>query len=240
LAQRAPLLLLTRPEAQAARFAKTFADRFGTGFDIVTAPIMEIVLADAPIALDGVGGLVFTSENGVAGFAAMSGRRDLPAYCVGDRTAQAARQAGLDARSARGTAADLVAEIAADPPKGGLLHLRGEHARGDVCGNLRDHRLAAADQVVYAQHARPLPPEVLEAVAAAPVTLLPLFSPRSAELVSEDLRGQPGRLVLVTISPATTAAWAGPEPLSLHEASRPDGEGMMEALAAAIHDLTTP
>ncbi|ARE40566.1 Uroporphyrinogen-III synthase [Rhodovulum sp. P5] len=233
-------MLLTRPRMQSDRFARAFADRFGTGFQVVTAPIMEIALFDTPIPLTGVGGLVFTSENGVAGFAKVSDRRDLPAYCVGDRTAQAARMAGLTARSAAGTAEDLVTAIAADPPDGGLLHLRGEHARGDVSATLAAKGLAAMERVVYAQRALSLPEEVFAAVAQAPLTLLPLFSPRSAVLVSYQLAGRSGRLALVTMSPAVTEAWAGPEPIALHEAERPDAAAMMDGLGALIGGLTVP
>lgn len=235
-----PLLLLTRPRRQSERFAQAFTDRFGTGFRIVTAPIMEIALFDVPIPLDDVGGLVFTSENGVAGFAKVSPRRDLPAYCVGDRTAQAARTAGLDARSAHGTAEDLVADILADPPGGSILHLRGEHARGDICGALAAKGLPAAERVVYAQTALPLPGAVLAAVAQAPVTLLPLFSPRSAVLVSYQLAGRAARLALVTMSPAVTAAWAGPAPLALQEAERPDAAAMLDGLGALLETITVP
>jgi uroporphyrinogen-III synthase len=64
-----PLLVLTRPRAQSARFAETLTDRVGAAIEVVTAPVMEIDLLDGPIPLDGVGGLVFTSENGVAAFA---------------------------------------------------------------------------------------------------------------------------------------------------------------------------
>lgn len=235
-----PLLLLTRPRDQAARFQADFAARFGDGFQVITAPVMEIVLCDAPIPLEGVGGLIFTSENGVAGLSRATDKRDLRAYCVGDRTADAARKAGFTARSARGTAIELVEEIAADPPGGRLLHLRGEHARGDVCGTLRSRGLEADERVVYAQRALPFAPEVLDAVADAPITLLPLFSPRSAQLVAERLTDCARRLALVTMSEAVTEAWTGPTPVDLVQAQRPDAAAMLDALAVVITRAAAP
>lgn len=237
---RMPLLLLTRPRVQSARFAKAFAERFGPGIRVLTAPIMEIELYDAPIPLEGVGGLVFTSENGVAGFAKVSAERGLPAYCVGDRTASAARRAGLTARSARGTAEELTADILAAPPGGRLLHLRGEHARGDVCGGLRAQGLEAEDRVVYDQRALDFGPEIRQAVAGAPVTYLPLFSPRSARLVGAQLQDCAGRLVLVTMSAAVTEAWTGPQPAALIQVARPDAAAMMDGLQEAIAAASAP
>lgn len=235
-----PLLLLTRPRDQAGRFAEAFRARFGTAFDMALAPVMEIALGTDPIPLDGVGGLIFTSENGVAGFAAVSDDRRLPAYCVGDRTAQAARDAGLQARSAHGTAVDLVADIAADPPDGRLLHLRGAHARGNVCGKLCARGIKAEDRVVYTQRALPFEAEVLRAVARAPLTLIPLFSPRSAQMVSDRLRGTAGRLALVTMSAAVTEAWTGPAPIRLEQAARPDATAMLDSLERIIAAVTLP
>jgi uroporphyrinogen-III synthase len=238
--QMPPLLLLTRPAAQSARFARDFEARFGPGCEVVTAPVMEIVLFGAPSPLEGVGGLVFTSENGVAGFAGASDARHLPAWCVGDRTARAARDIGLAARSAEGTAAELIAAIAADPPQGRLLHLRGEHARGDVCGGLAARGIEAEERIVYAQRDLMLDPAVRERVAAAPATLVPLFSPRSAKLVARQLAECPGRLVLATMSPAVTAAWSGPEPVAICEAARPDARAMMDALEKALVAAASP
>ncbi|MBN2906069.1 MAG: uroporphyrinogen-III synthase [Rhodobacteraceae bacterium] len=234
------LLLLTRPRAQSARFAHAFAERFGTGFDVLTSPVMEIVLHDDPIPLEGVGGLIFTSENGVAGLAAVTEDRSLPAYCVGDRTAQAAHRAGLMARSAKGTAVELIEEIAADPPNGKLLHLRGEHARGDVCAGLRARGLDAEVRVVYDQRALTFDDSVRQAVKNAQLTLLPLFSPRSAQLVAAQLADIPCRLALVTMSQAVTDAWTGPTPVSLIQAERPDAAAMMDGLQKLIAAQAAP
>lgn len=66
------------------------------GHTAIVAPVLTVealdVRLDAPF--DAV---IFTSRNGVKAFAAGSPRRDAPAWCVGDATADAARDAGFDA-----------------------------------------------------------------------------------------------------------------------------------------------
>ncbi|SIO49687.1 uroporphyrinogen-III synthase [Rhodovulum sp. ES.010] len=236
-----PLLLLTRPRPQSARFADAFTARFGTGVEIVTAPVMEIVPDDDPVPLDGVDGLIFTSENGVAAFAEVQSDRTLPAWCVGDRTAQAARAAGFaTATASDGTATALVRDIAAHAPGGRLLHLRGEHAAGDVVGDLAALGFEVESRVIYRQRAIPLDDAALARAAAAPATLLPLFSPRSASLVGAAFEGRSARLDIVAMSPAVTQAWRGPAPFRLREAARPDAEAMLDALGELLAAPAAP
>ena len=102
-----PIILITRPWAAAVRFADACRKAFGGGVAITLAPLMEIV--PVPFALDlcGVQGLIFTSAAGVGCYATATGRRDVPAWCVGDQTAATARSIGLVAHSAHGMAKDL-------------------------------------------------------------------------------------------------------------------------------------
>ncbi|MBK1634851.1 uroporphyrinogen-III synthase [Rhodovulum adriaticum] len=240
MADRLPLLLMTRPRAQSDRFVRQFTDRFGPDFAIATAPVMEIVLYEEPISLAGVGGVMFTSENGVAGLARVTQDRSPHAYCVGDRTASAARAEGFSARSAHGTAEELVKVVAADPPGGRLLHLRGEHARGNIAAALRERGFDADERVVYDQRPLDFDPAVKQAVADAPLTYLPLFSPRSAALVAKQLQGCPGKLAIVSMSAAVTAAWDGPEPAAFVQASYPDGPAMLDGLDTLIAAAHAP
>lgn len=66
------------------------------GHKAVVAPVLAVEPLDVRLdqPFDSV---VFTSRNGVRAFAAKSDRRDAPAWCVGDATADAAREAGFDA-----------------------------------------------------------------------------------------------------------------------------------------------
>lgn len=130
-------LLLTRPREQSLAFATALERVLPGRFQALVAPMLAIAPTGAPIALDGIQALLFTSANGVAQFAAQSPERGLPALCVGAMTTEAARRAGFAATSAEGDVAAL-ARLARDAwrPGGTFLHVRGRHAAGDLVAAL--------------------------------------------------------------------------------------------------------
>lgn len=227
-------LLLTRPEAQGATFAKAFAARFGTGIQVVQSPIMAITPRDVPLALDGITGLVFTSANGVESFATLCNDRRFFAYCVGARTADAARKLGLEVQGVAADADALVAALSAQKPGGRLLHLCGAHRRGNVAARLSKAGQPCAAQVIYDQIPQELSQSACATLAGEGVVLLPVFSPRSAALLSDAAQGAGARLALATMSAAVTQAWIGPEPLLLRQARTPDSAAMLDALGWLI------
>ncbi len=234
-------LLLTRPRAQSERFARDFAAALGREIPMVISPLMEIVPRGLAVDPGAAAGLIFTSENGVAAFAGVEGRRHWPVWCVGERTAAAARAAGFaDVSVAGGDAEALVAEILAARPAGPLLHLRGAHAAGDVAGRLTAGGMQTTAAVVYDQRAQALTveAEALLADAGAEV-LLPLFSPRSAALLVEAARGVRARLYPVAISPAAARVWAdsalGAE-RPAQVATAPDAAAMIVAMNAVLRN----
>ena len=109
-----PAVLLTRPQAQGARFAAALAEALGE-VRIVTSPLMAPEFLSPRIEARPEA-LVFTSETGVEAFRRLETpalRGVARAWCVGNRTAQAARAAGLRPQSADGDAEALVAAGAA-------------------------------------------------------------------------------------------------------------------------------
>ena len=206
-------------------------------FRPVVSPVLEIVPLPAPLDLDGLQGLIFTSANGVEQFAARSPDRSLPAWCVGEMTAAAARRAGFAARSADGDVGDLAALVVAGhrPGAGDFLHLRGAHAAGDLTGRLAAAGVPARAAAIYDQRPRPLTAEALALLAAGGMDVLTFFSPRTARLVAAAGRGAGwnlSRTVAVALSPAADAAFAGPEPALRRIAAAPTRDGMLAALAA--------
>jgi uroporphyrinogen-III synthase len=221
-----PTLLITRPEPGCTEFAKMARDVLGD-VPIVRAPVMAFEgQGDLP-CLEGIRALILTSRQGVAQFVARSARRDLPVYAVGDGTAQAAQAAGLNAVSARGDAADLVACILEQDAPGPLLHLRGAHAAGDVAGALQSVGIDAREAVIYAQKPQKLSAEALTVLAGATPVVLPLFSPRSSALVFDQVQPRAPLLVL-----AISAAVAQTVPAAVHNETvdRPDAAAMLAAL----------
>lgn len=229
-AQPRPPVLLTRPAAQSVRFADQLRARFGP-LRVVIAPLMAPVFL-RPALPDQAAGVIFTSETGVA--AAVAGGWVLPrlAFCVGDRTAQAAQAAGFDARSAGGDATALVAMLAQDGAPGRLLHLRGAEARGDVAATLTAAGIPADEAVVYDQQAQPLTAEARAVLAAATPAILPLFSPRSARLIIAAGRWR-APLWIAALSPAVADEITG-HAARIAVAGHPDAAHLLDAIDSLI------
>ena len=65
-----------------------------------------------------------------------------------------------------------------------LAHIRGAHTVGQVADTLRAEGFACADLVAYDQVAVPLSEQARDALAGETPVILPLFSPRTAKLIS--------------------------------------------------------
>ena len=222
-------LLLTRPLPASRRFLAACEARVSP-IPVILSPVMEIcpvrvVLAERPAAL------VLTSENG----AAQAGHprlRGLPAWCVGPRTVAAAQAHGLEAIEAGPDAEALLAALLAARPPGALLHLRGEHARGNLAARLREEGLDAREVVAYNQETRPPMPEARAALDGLGVIVAPLFSQRSAILLAGWTPRAPLRVV--ALSEAVAEAARALRPVALTVAVSPDEGAMVEATLAAL------
>ncbi len=175
-------VLVTRPRSESEVFALTLAMR---GYDAVQAPLLDIVPDDrASVELDGVRALLFTSINGVRSFARVSTARDAPAYCVGDATAQAARDMGFrDVHSAGGDVVALANLVRMNfaPSEGALLHVSGSAVAGDLAGDLGADRYDVRRVQLYRQDtARDLPESAVEALKSGALDAVAFFSPRTA------------------------------------------------------------
>jgi uroporphyrinogen-III synthase len=104
-----------------------------------------------PAALPAFDALAFTSANGVRAFARLSERRDVPVFCVGGRTTEAARDAGFaNAVSADGDVAALIDLIESRTLTSvRLLHSGNETSRGDLAGTLTSRGRTAAFVPTY-------------------------------------------------------------------------------------------
>lgn len=223
-----PTLLLTRPAAQSQRFARQAEAALGP-WPMVISPLTEIRYLEA--ALPAEGAVIFTSENAVRAWlrrAAGAGRK---AWCVGARTAEAARAAGFDAQAAGGDADALVADLIAQGVRGPLLHMRGTHSRGAVADRLNSAGIETSEVRIYDQHPSPPTPEARALLAGRAPVLVPLFSPRSAALFAAAATGAGAPLHIFAFSPAVAAALSGVEMASLDVAAQPEAEAMIAAMA---------
>ena len=223
--QRAPVLLLTRPEADARRFEARVRALAPGDWRAVVSPLLEIVPLAEPAAPGGVP--VFTSAHAVF-FAGSGGGR--PAWCVGPRTAAEARAAGWAPREGGGDAEALLAAIHASPPEP-LIHPRGVHARGDLAARLRAAGREVEERIVYDQRALPLTGEAQAALDGTAPVVAPVFSPRSAALLLDAVGNPSAPFRVIAVSAAAA------EPLrrwSPVVAARPDGEAMADATATLL------
>jgi uroporphyrinogen-III synthase len=223
-------LLLTRPLPAARRFLSALEAAHGGPVPAIISPVLEIrpvpvVLPRRPAAL------ILTSENGAARLGEL-GLGGLPAWCVGPRTAAVARDQGAQVIEARPDAEGLLTALLGTRPSGPLLHLRGEHARGDLAARLRAAGLPAEEAVAYRQEALPPTPEAQAALAGPGPLVVPLFSPRSAMLLGGWNLRAPLRVVALSDAVAGAAAPLGP--VRLLVAAAPDGAAMVELTLQAL------
>lgn len=149
----------------------------------ILSPVMRIDLIDIRDAVGGAGALAFTSANGVRSYLAAGGNTDVPAFVVGDATAEVASAGGLaSVRSAAGDAASLVTLLAAEKATN-VLHIVGRDEAGDLCGALVRQGVSARRVVGYAaEPAERLTAAAVEALQGAGEAWIALFSARSARL----------------------------------------------------------
>ncbi len=176
-------LVVTRPQADGERTAAALRAH---GHEVLVAPLLRVEPTAAD--LSGTwGAVIITSANAplaIAGNPACKALFRLPAFAVGRRSADAAREAGFtDVTSAGGDVRDLVRLIAerhADAAAP-LLYLAGEDRAADLVGELVVHGIAAEMRVVYRAATAPFPPELIAALQAGEVDTVLHFSKRSAE-----------------------------------------------------------
>ena len=166
-----PLVIL-RPQPAAARTATLARDM---GFDAHPYPLFELHGRDWEAPAAGVDAVLLSSANALRfGGDELAKIVHLPAYVVGDRTAQQARAAGFNvvAQAADGIAS-LVRNI--DPDHASILRLAG----ADHIAVAPPEGVAIRTAILY--ESRPLPmPEDLAELLCGPSTAL-LHSARAAE-----------------------------------------------------------
>ncbi|NVO55880.1 uroporphyrinogen-III synthase [Rhodobacteraceae bacterium B1Z28] len=193
---------MTRPRAASERFVAQLPTRTRSRVTVIHSPLLEIRHLPVQVVTTAVQGLIFTSANAVNAAVSIGVTRDLPAYCVGPATTGAANGAGWQAQMVGGTAEELVASLLKIRPESPLLHLRGEHSRGDVAERLTELGVTTLEQPVYQQHLLPLTDEASEVAAGNVPVVAPIFSPRTARQFADVWPGS-APLWLAAISQAT-------------------------------------
>ena len=177
-----PHVLVTRP----AEDSEPLAGRLrALGFAVSVEPMLEIHWLDGPEPdVENVQALLFTSANGVRGYARRTSRRDRPVYAVGDATATAAREAGFTrVESASGDVYALAALVRArcTATDGPLLHVAGTKLAGDLAGMLAEDGFSILRETLYdAVPTGRLSDGTAEALRTGTLDAVLFFSPRTA------------------------------------------------------------
>ena len=223
-------LLVTRPEADAARTAEALRAR---GHEVLATPLLRVesMGADFGERFDAV---LMTSANAARVIASHPRAAELirlPVFTVGDRSAQVARAAGFArVESADGALADLVRLVASRCPRGArLIYLAGEDRAGDPGAELGEGFVVETAAVYRAVAVEALPPEivrvpldgVLHYSRRSAATLLRLAEPAGAlgailslahyclsDDVAAPLRHAGATRIAVAAAPTESALWA--------------------------------
>lgn len=229
-----PRILVTRSEPGAS---ETAARLRAAGFDAIIEPLFAI----APIAADipDFDALAFTSANGARQFARLSPRRDARVFCVGARTAQAARDVGftevVSADSDVHALADLIARKL--PRDLRLLHVGNAESRGDLAERLSAGGHAARFVAIFQAVPVQSPGPHLAALLAGEerIDAVMAHSPRAAIILAGFADGVAKRspLPIVAISEAAAAPLAG-RATRIEIAATPDEAALISALARLV------
>ena len=184
---------MTRPKTASVAFANSVQ----AAVDVVVSPLIKIVPLQPVPTVASDASAIFSSRNGIV--VRGNGRR---AYCVGERTTDAAKSAGWDAQFAGQDADALVKSLTELRLNEPLVHVRGTHSRGDIASRLRAKGMTVSEAIAYDQQAQTLSAEAVASLQGSTPVIVPLFSPRSAALFASVERGS-APLMLVAISAAT-------------------------------------
>lgn len=215
-------LVLTRPEAQSQSFLSACERRLGQKMPAVVSPVFQIIPVYQTLKLDRFNTIIITSQNAL-NHVDLAGRN---VVTVGQRTAEMAISLGADA-VCLGENVEMFLRNATQIVSP-AIHLRGEHTRGDLAARMVAGGCRVDEAVVYRQCEQPLSNEAKLALRRGKA-IVPVFSPRSAKLVSK--ASVDASTQVFAISAATADEWNAPGQISLAE--RPDFDAMVELVINA-------
>ena len=219
-------LLLTRPLDQSRRFLSDCEALLGRKIDAMISPVFKIVPSKGMPDLDAAKTIVVTSSNAVRVLGAeLEGRA---VATVGAATAELARSFGARATTLGDTADEFLENT--DKLQAPVLVCRGVHARVDLAVLLKARGIEATAVPVYDQVEQPLNSAAAQLLRRDRTLIAPVFSPRSAILLSRAPRT--AKMVVPAISQAAADAWIGPADLRV--ANAPTSDAMATLVTEAL------
>jgi uroporphyrinogen-III synthase len=234
-------MLVTRPEPDAS---DTAARLRALGIEPVVVPLLAYAALPTPLpGSKGFAAMVVTSGNALRALKErgdIGALGDLTLYCVGDRTAAAARSLGFTkVASASGDARDLVSLVAGAEPRGPLLYPAARDRAGDLGKALARHGLMVITTEVYEMAPlKALPASVAAELADGAIAAGLFYSRRTAETfaaLTGDL-AERNRLGVLCLSEAVAAPLIGAHFVRVGLADHPSEEAMMSLALSFARD----
>jgi uroporphyrinogen-III synthase len=227
-------VLVVRPSEQAARTARRIA---ALGHQPLLAPVLEIAPTGARIPELTVDLVLATSARAFAGAFLSSKLLALPLHCVGEKTAQAGREAGFSKFESAENSEVLAAALLKLGETKSALYLAGRERKPELEALLR--RAGWRLDIVETYAAQPvgsLPDDVQTALAAGEIEAVLHYSPRSAALfagLAGSAAAQATHICLsADVAKALLQAWPETLPAKIAVASHPDEESLLSLLQA--------
>jgi len=230
-----PIIIFTRPRKASERFCA----ELGWSGPTVFSPLLDIEFLKVDIDFSACSGVIFSSENAIRAIEPCGGFHGKNAFAVGVRTAERAISLGFNVAVGDGNADQLVDLILQSDVQGKLLYPRGRHASGQIAQRLIAQGLDVTEVIVYEQHEVPLSAQALAALSGTNPVLLPVFSARTAQILSKRLLATPptAPIHLISISNQVAESWDGPDLASSVVAENPSSTGMKLMLMRRLADI---
>lgn len=224
-----PRIWITRTQARASASARRYE---ALGYAPIIAPLLTVGPPKiAPALPPEHATLIFTSQNGIDAFCALTARRDFSVITVGDATADTAKARGfVSVMSAGGSAVDVTAMILDAPDVGAFYwHVAGRHARGSIVEALLSAGLSAARHIYYATQPVGRWPSDGEVLADDIITVYSPLAANALTAFGHDLSD----VTILSMSAAARAAF-GQSPVARHLIAEEPTES---AMIAALQDF---
>jgi uroporphyrinogen-III synthase len=241
-------ILLTRPRASSERWAKLLSAR---GLTPVIEPLLAIEPTGAARPFGEFQAVLLTSANAPDALEIMKDRVGdlfpLPCFCVGASTASAARAIGFinitQSTSDSAALAQMIVNALTDKTKP-LLHIAGDVVDGKARSILEKNGFTLESWAVYRAVAMEnLSPGLIAALQTHDVTVVPVFSPRSARVLvslieKNRLPGACAGLTAVGLSQAVADVLQILPWRALRIAKAPSEEEMLACLQTELAAMT--
>ena len=227
------ILLLTRPLGGNERFCLKIKHLLYS-CEILDNPIQRIDFLPSLSKVNKNSVLIFTSANGLRA-AKKHNLINKKCFVVGANTKKIAVSFGYDVLGFSKDQENLLKLIKSKKPTESMVHIRGKHTVGNLCDALKINQFSCLDIIGYNQEPLKIKKQNLQKIHSGRPVILPIFSPRSAELLQSnlDLTG----FNVIAISEAVAKIVTGVELGELVISKKPDLNSMQEATLAILRRL---